>query len=79
VLSCRDLSRMVSDGLERRLAWWERLVLGAHLLTCRPCRHFCRAVRWLHASLPSAPSDARLAPAARARIQRALEEAAGGS
>jgi hypothetical protein len=79
VLSCRHVTRLVSDGLDRRLAWGERLVLGVHLLGCPPCRRFRRALRWLHAALPAVPSDAGLAPAARARIQRALEEAAGGA
>jgi hypothetical protein len=78
MLSCREMTRLVSDGLERRLTWLERLALGAHLLGCRPCGRFRRTLRWLHRSLASAPSDARLSPEARARIRRALEEAGGG-
>jgi Putative zinc-finger len=72
------MTRLVSDGLDRRLSWFERLVLGLHLLGCRPCQRFRRAVRWLYGALPAAPCDARLSPQARARIRQALDEAAGG-
>jgi hypothetical protein len=76
-MTCREMARLVSDGLDRPLSWLERLDLGIHLLLCGPCGRFRRAVRWLHESLPSAPSDARLSAQARARIRRALEEAGG--
>jgi hypothetical protein len=79
VLSCRHITRLLSDTLDRRLSWLERLAVGLHLCGCRPCRRFRRAIRWLHAALPAAPSDARLSARARARFQRAVEEALGGS
>jgi hypothetical protein len=78
VLSCRKMTRLVSDALDRRLSLRERLVLGIHLWGCRPCQRFRRALRWLHGALPTAPSGARLSPQARARIRQALDEAAGG-
>jgi hypothetical protein len=78
VLNCRHVTRLLSAGCDRPLSWLEWLLLALHLGGCRPCRRFRRAVRWLHASLPSAPCDARLSPQARARIRRALEEAGGG-
>jgi hypothetical protein len=71
------MTRLVSDGLDRPLSWAERLSLAIHLWGCRPCQRFRRAVQWLHAALAAAPCDARLSPQARARIQRALEEASG--
>ncbi|HMF13443.1 MAG TPA: hypothetical protein VKE94_14090 [Gemmataceae bacterium] len=75
-LNCRHTSRLLSDRLDRSLSWFEWLCLGVHLLGCEPCCRFGRVVRWLHRSLPSAPSDARLSPEARERIRLALEEAA---
>ena len=77
MLSCRRMTRRISDSLERPLSAFERLGLGVHLLLCPPCARFRRAVRWLHQSLPAAPSDARLPADARTRIRQALEEAAG--
>jgi Putative zinc-finger len=79
VLSCRHITRLLSEALDRRLSWLERLAVGIHLWGCRPCRRFRRAIRWVHAALQAAPSDARLSPPARARLQRAVEEALGES
>jgi hypothetical protein len=78
VLTCRRMTRWISDALDRPLSWLQWLGLGIHLLGCPPCRRFRRAVRWLHRALPGAPSDERLSPQARDRIRRALEEAGGG-
>jgi hypothetical protein len=72
------MSRRISDSLDRRLSILERLGLGIHLLFCPPCARFRRVLRWLHRSLPNAPSDAQLPEDARARIRQALEEASGG-
>lgn len=75
MLNCRHMTRLISDGLDRRLSWVERLWLGVHLLGCPPCLRFSRAIRWLHRRLPAAPADVRLPPEARDRIARALEQA----
>jgi hypothetical protein len=72
------MTRLISDELDRPLPWAQRLLLTLHLGLCGPCRRFRQAVRWLHDWLPSAPTHARLSPQARARIQRALDQAAGG-
>jgi hypothetical protein len=74
-LNCRHSARLLSDRLERSLSWIEWVCLWVHLLGCEPCYRFGRAIRWLHRSLPSAPSDQRLSEAARERIRLALDEA----
>jgi hypothetical protein len=76
MFSCRHITRLISDRLERSLSWYESLCLGVHLLGCEPCCRFRRAVRWLHRALASAPADGELPPAARERIRLALEQAA---
>jgi hypothetical protein len=76
MISCRRATRLISDGLERRLPWWQRLLLRLHLLGCRACSRFRRAARWLHGALPSAAEDVRLPADARTRIQEALDRAA---
>jgi hypothetical protein len=77
MLSCRHMTQLISKALDGPLSWLQRLALGIHLLGCPPCRRFRRAVQWLHAALPAAPCEACLTSAARDRIRRALEEAAG--
>ncbi len=77
MLSCRRMTRLISEALDRPLSWLQRLEVGIHLSGCSPCRRFRRAVRWLHEALPAAPCDANLSSQARDRIRRALEEAVG--
>jgi hypothetical protein len=74
--NCCHATRLISDGLDRALSWWDRLRLGLHLLGCPPCRRFRAAARWLHGALATAPADVRLPVAARERIRHALEQAA---
>ena len=76
MLTCREATRLVSDGLDRSLPAATRLRLGLHLLLCRSCLRFRRAARWLHGILVSPPADVGLPPAARERIRRALDRAA---
>jgi hypothetical protein len=72
-LTCRHTTRLLSDRQERSLSCFEWLCLEVHLLGCAPCCRFDRAIRWLHRALPGAPTDARLADAARERIRHTLE------
>jgi hypothetical protein len=76
MFSCRRASHLISDQHERSLSRPERMSLGVHLLGCRPCRRFRRAVRWLDRTLASAAGDASLPIEARERIRLALEQAA---
>jgi hypothetical protein len=76
MFSCRNVSRLLSDRLERSLSWLERLCLKVHLLGCGPCRRFGRAIRSLQAMRGDVGDGEQLPPEARARIQHALDEAA---
>jgi predicted anti-sigma-YlaC factor YlaD len=73
--TCCHATRLLSDRLERSLSWFESLCLSVHLLGCRPCRRFARAIGWLHGALASAPSEVQLPSEARERIQLALDQA----
>lgn len=37
MLSCRDVSKLLSQSRERRLGLWERLGLQMHLAMCKGC------------------------------------------
>jgi hypothetical protein len=76
MFSCRHVSRLLSDQLERSLSWLESLCLRVHLLGCGPCQRFRKAIRSLHRSGAEAVDGERLPPEARTRIQHALDEAA---
>ncbi|HXZ51480.1 MAG TPA: zf-HC2 domain-containing protein [Burkholderiales bacterium] len=47
MLSCREVTRLVSEGLDRRLGFGERVALRMHFAICRSCTNFNRQMRLL--------------------------------
>jgi hypothetical protein len=47
LLSCRETTRLVSQGLDRELAFGERVALRVHLLYCLGCRRANRQMAFL--------------------------------
>jgi hypothetical protein len=47
MLSCKEVSRLVSQGLDRRLGFAERLRLRVHLAICDGCTNFKKQVDFL--------------------------------
>ena len=47
MLSCKEVTRLVSQGLERRLGFFERLRLRVHLAICDGCTNFKRQTDFL--------------------------------
>ncbi|MDX8409581.1 MAG: zf-HC2 domain-containing protein [Mariprofundales bacterium] len=54
---CRQVSRLVSDRLDRDLGWGERLQLWLHLVMCGACRNNARAIGLLHRVMGGASAD----------------------
>jgi hypothetical protein len=46
-LTCREASRLVSQGLDRKLGFGERLKLRVHLAICDGCTNFKKQVDFL--------------------------------
>ena len=79
MLHCREVSKLVSESMERELPLRQRLQVWMHLAMCRMCAGFFRQVRLLrravrehserHAAEPAEPG---LSKEARERIQAAL-------
>jgi Putative zinc-finger len=46
-LSCREATRLVSEGLDRRLPFGARVALRVHLAVCDGCTNFKRQVDFL--------------------------------
>jgi hypothetical protein len=46
-LTCREASHLVSEGLDRRLGWVERIALRVHLGICDGCTNFSKQIRFL--------------------------------
>ncbi len=80
MLSCKETSLLVSQSLDRRLAWRERIALRMHLLVCGACRAFANQVVFLRTAVrrfgrgANAPEPSRLSQDARERIARELRD-----
>jgi len=79
MLTCKDASRLISEGQERHLRLGERWGLRLHLWLCVNCRRFERQIRLLRRALRKlawrAETDTQgpdLSPEARERILTAL-------
>jgi len=80
-LTCKDASRLISEGCERPLSSGERWSLRLHLWICDNCRRFERQLYFLRSVFNGlaarvAEDDAGpdLSPAARERIRNALAQ-----
>ncbi len=51
ILSCREATQLVSDGLDRRLGFGERVALRVHLAICRSCTNFNRQMGFLRQAM----------------------------
>ena len=51
MLSCKEATHLVSQGLDRRLAFHERLALRLHLLICNGCTNFQKQMVFLRKAM----------------------------
>jgi len=47
MLTCREVTRLVSQGLDRDLGFGERVALRVHFAVCRGCGTFNRQMNFL--------------------------------
>lgn len=45
MLTCRQMTDLVTDYLESRMIWWDRVRFQMHLGMCRHCREYVRQMR----------------------------------
>lgn len=51
MLTCQEVSRLVSQGLDRRLGLFERLRLRLHLAICDGCTNFKKQMDFLRRAM----------------------------
>jgi len=51
MISCREISRLVSESLDRSLTWRERFWLKLHLWRCGPCGNFAGQMRTMREAM----------------------------
>ena len=51
MLTCKEASHLISQGLDRPLPLHRRLLLRLHLLWCEACRRYDRQARFLREAM----------------------------
>jgi predicted anti-sigma-YlaC factor YlaD len=51
MLTCRETTRLVSQGLDRELAFGERVALRVHFAICTGCRRTSRHMAFLRRAM----------------------------
>jgi hypothetical protein len=51
MLSCKQVTRLVSQGLDRDLGFTERVRLRVHLAICEGCTHFSQQMKLLRQAM----------------------------
>ncbi|MDF7798053.1 zf-HC2 domain-containing protein [Pontiellaceae bacterium B1224] len=77
--TCKEISKLVSESLDRELPFRERMAMRGHLMMCSLCRTYSHQMRQLRsvlkkASDAEAPTEKTLPEEARRRIKQALEK-----
>jgi len=80
MLNCKQTSLLVSQSLDRRLSWRERMAVRIHLWICVYCRRFTQQLAlirrmmqaWQHQATEQ--SELALSQAARERIAQQLDK-----
>ena len=57
IISCRETTRLVSQGLDRELAFGERVALRVHLAICKGCRNVDAQFRFLRVAVQALSRD----------------------
>lgn len=78
MLNCRQVTRLVSQSMDARLLWHQRLAVRFHLLYCVWCRRYAAHIQFLRKAARglvlkdvSAP---KLSTEAKERMLKRLEE-----
>jgi hypothetical protein len=51
LLSCKDVSRLLSQAQERPLTWWQQWRMRMHLSVCAACTRFDAQMRFLRRAM----------------------------
>ncbi len=82
MLSCREATKIISESLDRKLPFWQRMGLWIHVAMCGLCRRFRRDLVHIHQETgqhaddfaeQAAESDNRLSDESRDQMKRLLD------
>jgi hypothetical protein len=81
MLNCRQVTRLVSQGMDAKLPWHQRLAIRIHFLYCIWCRRYAAQIKFLRKATreiagganPAGPD--KLSIEAREQIRQRLAQA----
>lgn len=53
MLNCKQVSQLISQGLDKKLSPWEQFGLKMHLFICKYCKQFNQQMQKLHVMINS--------------------------
>jgi hypothetical protein len=81
MFNCREVTRLVSESLDRKLSLWQRVGIRIHFLMCKLCPEAKRqmllirkAMRQFTLESSALDADISLSPETRERIKLALKQ-----
>lgn len=80
--SCRDISHLISDGMDRHLPLRKRLAILLHVSLCGFCRRYEKQLRLMRKGVARSADpelnvvEKSLSPAAREKLEKALADRA---
>ena len=57
MLSCKEMTELITDYLERRLSFFDRARFQMHLGMCQHCRRYLKQTKLLVAALGAMPPE----------------------
>src|SRR5215472_8436216 len=81
MLNCRQVTRLVSQSMDARLPWYQRLAVRFHLLYCVWCRRYKAQIQFLRKAAKGLAMEAagasapKLSDEAKGQMCRRLQEA----
>lgn len=80
IFDCSDISRLVSDSMDRKLSFYQRLGIRIHLMMCRYCARYRKqlfflrkAIRFHSETAVDEKPSTNLSDESRNRIKRAIQ------
>ena len=77
MLTCKDMTHLLSDSLERQLPWPKRWAMRFHLGICKTCRRYRQHLLFMQKALVKLDGQRNILPlpdAARQRIKANLQQ-----
>jgi len=81
MLNCRQVTRLVSQSLDAKLSWHQRLAMRVHLLYCVWCRRYATQVQFLRKATRELAAEAidisapKLSVGAKVQMRKRLQAA----